>query len=220
MISPGTCRNAGIAWLLVLTLLAGSIVPLYLHWTPWFKAWSYTKDYEHLHFTKDGRTAIATRGADISVDNQYVTASNCEAIALNLREMAMLDVPILVIVAGEGGSGGALGIAVGDRVLMQEFGVYSVIPPEGCAAILWRDLKRKVDAAEALRITAPDLLAFGVIDEIVKEPAGGAHRDHAAMAKNLHEALSRNLKELKEVMPDQLIELRYQKFRKMSRFME
>ena len=103
-----------------------------------------------------------------------------EAIALNLREMALLDVPIVVIVCGEGGSGGALGIAVGDRVLMQEFGVYSVIPPEGCAAILWRDAQRKVEAAEALKITAPDLLALGLIDEIVKEPIGGAHLDYDA----------------------------------------
>src|SRR4051812_22694787 len=95
-----------------------------------------------------------------------------EAIALNLREMSLLEVPIVVIVCGEGGSGGALGIAVGDRVLMQEYSVYSVIPPEGCAAILWRDANRKVEAAAALKITAPDLLAFGLIDAIVPEPAG------------------------------------------------
>jgi acetyl-CoA carboxylase carboxyl transferase subunit alpha len=100
-----------------------------------------------------------------------------EAIALNLREMAVLDVPIIVDVGAEGGSGGALGIAVGDRVLMQEFGVYSVIPPEGCAAILWRDAQKKVEAAEALKITAPDLLKLNIIDEIIKEPSGGAHLD-------------------------------------------
>ena len=97
-----------------------------------------------------------------------------EAIAFNLREMMMLEVPIIVIVCGEGGSGGALGIAIGDRVLMQEFSVYSVIPPEGCAAILWRDANKKVEAAEALKITAPDLLALGLIDAIVPEPTGGA----------------------------------------------
>src|SRR3954462_6456010 len=101
-----------------------------------------------------------------------------EAIALNLRKMSLLEVPIVVIVCGEGGSGGALGIAVGDRVLMQEFSIYSVIPPEGCAAILWRDAERKVEAAAALKITAPDLLELGLIDAIVPEPAGGAHNDH------------------------------------------
>ena len=105
-----------------------------------------------------------------------------EAIALNLREMAVLDVPIVVIITGEGGSGGALGIAIGDRVLMQEFAVYSVIPPEGCAAILWRDAGRKVEAAEALKITAPDLLARGIVDAIVPEPLGGAHQDPDAAA--------------------------------------
>ena len=124
-----------------------------------------------------------------------------EAIALNLREMALLDVPIVVVVCGEGGSGGALGLAVGDRVLMQEFGVYSVIPPEGCAAILWRDAARKVEAAEALKITAPDLLALQIIDEIVKEPVGGAHLDHAAAATLLDQAILRHLTELKQMAP-------------------
>src|SRR4029077_17807399 len=96
-----------------------------------------------------------------------------EAIAVNLRDMMLLDAPIIVIVSGEGGSGGALGIAVGDRVLMQEFAIYSVIPPEGCAAILWRDAGKKMEAAEALKITAPDLLKAGLIDEIIAEPPGG-----------------------------------------------
>ncbi len=91
--------------------------------------------------------------------------------------MMLLDTPIIVIVSGEGGSGGALGIAVGDRVLMQEFAIYSVIPPEGCAAILWRDAAKKVEAAEALKLTAPDLLKAGIIDEIIPEPIGGAHTD-------------------------------------------
>src|SRR5512134_2847929 len=98
-----------------------------------------------------------------------------EAIALNLREMAALDAPIVVVVHGEGGSGGALGLAVGDRILMHEFAIYSVIPPEGCAAILWRDSGRKVEAAEALKLTAADLLSLGLIDEIVPEPVGGSH---------------------------------------------
>src|SRR6202035_1773902 len=119
-----------------------------------------------------------------------------EAIAVNLRDMMMLDTPIVVIVSGEGGSGGALGIAVGDRVLMQEFAIYSVIPPEGCAAILWRDPAKKVEAAEALKITAPDLLKAGIIDEIIPEPIGGAHADPAAAALAVDEALGRCLLEV------------------------
>jgi acetyl-CoA carboxylase carboxyl transferase subunit alpha len=140
-----------------------------------------------------------------------------EAIALNLREMALLNVPIIVVVAGEGGSGGALGIAVGDRVLMQEFGVYSVIPPEGCAAILWRDAARKVDAAEALKITAPDLLSLGLIDEIVKEPIGGAHMDVAQAAALLDEAITRHLSDVQRMDPAARLDARYQKFRAMGR---
>src|SRR4029077_6406415 len=101
---------------------------------------------------------------------------------VNLREMMLLETPIVVLVTGEGGSGGALGIAVGDRVLMHEFAIYSVIPPEGCAAILWRDAAKKVEAAAALKLTAPDLLKVGVIDEIVKEPKGGAHTNHELAA--------------------------------------
>jgi acetyl-CoA carboxylase carboxyl transferase subunit alpha len=116
-----------------------------------------------------------------------------EAIALNLREMAALDTPIIVLVHGEGGSGGALGLAVGDRILMHEFAVYSVIPPEGCAAILWRDSNRKVEAATALKLTAPDLLGFGIIDEIVPEPIGGAHTNPELAASILDAALARAL---------------------------
>src|SRR5687768_18137245 len=119
-----------------------------------------------------------------------------EAIAYNLREMAALDAPIVVIVHGEGGSGGALGIAIGDRILMHEFAIYSVIPPEGCAAILWRDSNRKVEAAEALKLTAPDLLKFGVVDEIVPEPVGGAHTSLDAAAALLDVPLSRALREV------------------------
>jgi acetyl-CoA carboxylase carboxyl transferase subunit alpha len=140
-----------------------------------------------------------------------------EAIALNLREMALLDVPIVVLICGEGGSGGALGIAVGDRVLMQEFTIYSVIPPEGCAAILWRDAKRKVEAAEALKLTAPDLLSLGLIDEIVKEPVGGAHNDYPGAAALVDEALRRNLSELLAMTGPQRLESRYAKFRAMGR---
>ena len=140
-----------------------------------------------------------------------------EAIAVNLREMAVLDVPIVVVVHGEGGSGGALGIAVGDRILMHEFAVYSVIPPEGCAALLWRDTNMKVRAAEALKITAPDLLGLGIIDEIVKEPVGGAHTDPAAAGQLLDAALARTLAELGAVPADRRLDLRYEKFRAMGR---
>jgi acetyl-CoA carboxylase carboxyl transferase subunit alpha len=140
-----------------------------------------------------------------------------EAIALNLREMTLLDVPVIVVVTGEGGSGGALGIAVGDRVLMQEFAVYSVIPPEGCAAILWRDAGRKVEAAEALRITGPDLLARGVIDEIVKEPLGGAHNDFDEAAALLDASLHRALDAVSALSPADRLERRYVKFRQMGR---
>ena len=139
-----------------------------------------------------------------------------EAIALNLREMALLDVPIVVAVCGEGGSGGALGIAIGDRVLMQEFTIYSVIPPEGCAAILWRDAKRKVDAAKALKITAPDLLGMRLIDEIVKEPLGGAHTDYDRAAELVGEALGRHLDELQAMDSPTRLDRRYDKFRLMG----
>jgi acetyl-CoA carboxylase carboxyl transferase subunit alpha len=140
-----------------------------------------------------------------------------EAIALNLREMSQLDTPVIVVVCGEGGSGGALGIAIGDRVLMQEFGVYSVIPPEGCAAILWRDAGRKVEAAEALKITAPDLLQLQLIDEIVKEPVGGAHLDYAAAAALVAEAIGRHLQELDAIPAEERLDRRYRKFRDMGR---
>ena len=143
-----------------------------------------------------------------------------EAIARNLREMACLTVPIIVVITGEGGSVGALAIAVGDRVLMLENSVYAVISPEGCAAILWSDGTKGEQAAEALKLTAKDIKGLDVIDEIVKEPLGGAHQDHETMAKTLHEALTRNLAELRKHSGEQLVEGRYQKFRKMSRFVE
>ena len=139
-----------------------------------------------------------------------------EAIAFNLREMAALDTPIVVVVHGEGGSGGALGIAIGDRILMHEFSIYSVIPPEGCAAILWRDSARKVEAAQALKLTAPDLLGFGIIDEIIPEPIGGAHTNHELAATLLDTALERALASVSAMDPVTRLDTRYQKFRAMG----
>jgi acetyl-CoA carboxylase carboxyl transferase subunit alpha len=140
-----------------------------------------------------------------------------EAIAVNLRDMMLLDAPIIVIVSGEGGSGGALGIAVGDRVMMQEFAIYSVIPPEGCAAILWRDPSKKMAAAAALKITAPDLLKAGIIDGIVPEPVGGAHADPAADARFIDDVLGRVLAEVTALDAETRLAQRYEKFRNMGR---
>jgi acetyl-CoA carboxylase carboxyl transferase subunit alpha len=139
-----------------------------------------------------------------------------EAIAMNLREMAALDTPIIVAVHGEGGSGGALGIAVGDRILMHEFAVYSVIPPEGCAAILWRDSTRKVEAAAALKLTAPDLLRFGIVDEIVPEPPGGSHTNHEMAASLFDAPLERALASVSAMDSVSRLEARYQKFRNIG----
>lgn len=140
-----------------------------------------------------------------------------EAIAVNLRDMMLLDTPIIVIVSGEGGSGGALGIAIGDRILMQEFAIYSVIPPEGCAAILWRNASKKVEAAQALKLTAPDLLKAGIIDEIIREPVGGAHTDPEAAAREVDEALQRVLAEVSTLESEVRLARRYEKFRNMGR---
>jgi len=140
-----------------------------------------------------------------------------EAIAVNLREMMTLDTPIVVIVSGEGGSGGALGIAVGDRILMQEYAIYSVIPPEGCAAILWREPAKKVEAAAALKLTAPDLLKAGIIDEIVPEPTGGAHTDPARAAALVDAVLTRVLTEESAMDSQSRLDKRYEKFRGMGR---
>ena len=139
-----------------------------------------------------------------------------EAIAHNLREMAMLEVPTIVIVAGEGGSGGALGLAIGDRILIQEFAVYGVIPPEGCAAILWRDVGKKVEAAEALKLLPADLMAMEVVDEIVPEPVGGAHTDAAAAAQMLRGPLRASLEQVAALSNAERLERRYQKFRQMG----
>ena len=139
-----------------------------------------------------------------------------EAIAWNLREMMMLEVPVIVMVIGEGGSGGALGIAIGDRVLMQEFSVYSVIPPEGCAAILWRDANKKIEAANALKITAPDMVALGLVDDIIPEPPGGAHNDYDTATALIDQALSTALARSNALSAAQRLDARYQKFRRMG----
>ncbi len=141
-----------------------------------------------------------------------------EAIAYNLQEMATLTVPIVVVVIGEGGSGGALGIAVGDRIFVLENAYYFVISPEGCAAILWKEIGRAPDAAQALKMTAQDLLNLGVIDEVIPEPLGGAHRDFEQTAQNVGKAVDKALGELKEIPRKELPERRYQKFRKMGVF--
>lgn len=142
------------------------------------------------------------------------------AIAVNIKEMAVLPVPIIVIVTGEGGSGGALAIGVGDRVYMQENAMYSVISPEGCASILWRDQKFKDKAAESLKITAKDLLKMGVIDGIIPEPPGGAHRDPEGAAKILKERILDTYRELSKIKEDELIIKRIEKFGKMGFFKE
>ncbi len=141
-----------------------------------------------------------------------------EAIAVNLREMARLRVPILVTVTGEGGSGGALAIGVGDRVNMLEFSIYSVISPEGCAAILWRDATQSREAARALRLTAQDLLELGVIDEIIPEVTGGAHVDAREQARRVGEVLERQLGELESLDPERLLAQRYERLRHMGRY--
>ncbi len=141
-----------------------------------------------------------------------------EAIAHNLREIAKIEVPIIVVVHGEGGSGGALAIAIGDRILMLENAIYSVISPEGCASIMWRDSAKKDLAAEAMKITAKHCLELGVVDAIVPEPEGGAHNDPDAAAAMLDQALQTHFNEVKAISPCQLVEGRYAKFRTMAQF--
>jgi len=140
-----------------------------------------------------------------------------EAIARNLREMAALTVPVIVTITGEGGSGGALAVAVGNRVLMMQYSVYAVISPEGCAAILWSDGTRGPEAAEALKLTSMDIDSLGtIIDDIIPEPVGGAHNNHTAAAATVKEYLKKHLAELQKLSPDELVEQRYQKFRAMT----
>lgn len=143
-----------------------------------------------------------------------------QAIAYNLREMTRIAVPIVATVIGEGGSGGALGVGIADRVCVFQNAYYSVISPEGCASILWRSSLKSPEAAEALKLTADDLLKFGIIDDIVPEPLGGAHRDPEIVAGNLKKIILKHLKSLSSLSKDELLEARYEKFRKMGQFSE
>src|SRR5712692_5257090 len=163
-------------------------------------------------------TFIDTQGAYPGIDAEE--RGQAEAIARNLREMARLPVPIVVTINGEGGSGGALAIAVGDKVNMLENAIYSVISPEGCASIMWRDAAKAEVAAVALKITAGDLMELDLIDEIVPEPEGGAHMNHEAAAQLLDPVLARSLNELVRLPVPQLLERRYEKFRRMGQFLQ
>jgi acetyl-CoA carboxylase carboxyl transferase subunit alpha len=161
---------------------------------------------------------IDTPGAFPGVEAEE--RGQAEAIADNLKEMAKLPVPFIVVVIGEGGSGGALAMSVGDVILMMENAIYSVISPEGCAAILWRDAAMKQRAAEALKLTAEDLLQLGVADEVIPEPLGGAHRDTAASALSLKEAVVRHLEALSKLDAPELLERRYAKYKMMGKYLE
>ena len=161
-------------------------------------------------------TFVDTPGAYPGIDSEE--RGQAEAIARNLRDMVRLPVPIIVTVTGEGGSGGALAIAVGDRILILENSVYSVISPEGCASITWRDATKATTAADALKMTADDLKSLGIVDNIVAEPAGGAHVDPRQMAETLSNSLQQALDEVSGLSPDALLEQRYQKFRNMGQF--
>jgi len=163
-------------------------------------------------------TLIDTAGAypGVAAEERHIA----KAIAINLREMSLFNVPMIALVIGEGGSGGALGIGVCDRVVILENAYYSVISPEGCASILWKDRAAAPEAAEALKITAADLLELGLVDDILPEPMGGAHNDHDAAAETVKEGLIRHLEELLAIDPEERLRLRYEKFRNMGRFIE
>jgi len=165
-------------------------------------------------FSRPIITFVDTPGAYPGLDAEE--RGQAEAIAYNLREMASLKVPIIVNVTGEGGSGGALAVAVGDRINMLEHAIYSVISPEGCAAILWRDSARAPEAADAMKITASDLASFGLVDAVVPEPPGGAQTDPEALFRTLDEVLEAQLGELSGLAPEALVAARYDKFRRMG----
>ena len=182
----------------------------------------YRKALRLMHLAeKFGRpviTFIDTAGAYPGIGAEERGQS--EAIARNLYEMSILKVPVIAVVIGEGGSGGALALGVGNRVLMLEHSIYSVISPEGCAAILWKDSAKAADAADILKLTAEDLLRLKVVDEIIKEPPGGAHRDTEAAARNIEKALKKHLRDLVKLSPEELVEGRYLKFRAIGEFVE
>ena len=169
-------------------------------------------------FARPILTFVDTPGAYPGIDAEE--RGQGEAIARNLREMARLPVPIIVTITGEGGSGGALAIAVGDRVNILENSFYSVITPEGCAAIMWRDAAKAETAAEAMKFTAKDLKDFGIVDEIIREPEGGAHSDHEEAARLVGDVIERQLAELTLERPKALVDTRYEKFRKMGQFFD
>jgi acetyl-CoA carboxylase carboxyl transferase subunit alpha len=169
-------------------------------------------------FKKPVLTFVDTPGAYPGVGAEE--RGQAEAIARNLRVMVSLRTPIITVIIGEGGSGGALAIGVGDRVLMLEYSIYSVISPEGCAAILWKDGGKGKVAAESLRLTAKDLLDLGVINEIVKEPPGGAHRDPSQMTLSLKEVVGRHFEELEKIETGELVQNRYERFRRIGDFLD
>jgi acetyl-CoA carboxylase carboxyl transferase subunit alpha len=167
-------------------------------------------------FSRPVVTFIDTPGAYPGIEAEE--RGQAESIAANLECMSQLKVPIIVTIIGEGGSGGALGIGVGDRILMLENAIYSVISPEGCAAILWKDQAKMEEAAKALRITSQNLLDLKIIDGIIPEPMGGAHRDIEQTALNVKQAITKHLRELKDLTPAQLIQKRYKKYRGIGKF--
>lgn len=163
-------------------------------------------------------TIIDTPGAYPGISAEETNQGG--AIAVNLREMAKLEVPVIAIISGEGCSGGALGLAVADKVFLLEHAYYTVISPEGCASILWRDASKASEAADALKITAPDLMKFDIIDGAIKEPLGGAHHDYKAVADEMKKTITDSLNELKQLSKADLKKKRYEKFRKMGAFLE
>ncbi len=163
-------------------------------------------------------TFIDTPGAYPGVGAEE--RGQAEAIAYNLREMVTLKVPIIIFIIGEGGSGGALGIGIGDRVCVMENAYYSVISPEGCAAILWKDRAKADKAASALKLTAHDLLNFGIIDTIIPEPLGGAHRDPQAAGENIKSSIITSIRDISRMPKEEMLEQRYKKFRNMGRFVD